>query len=368
MSQHNSVLLAAGGTAGHLFPAFALAEELARRGVAVDLATDMRGDRYGEDFPARTIYQIPSATVRGKSPIALSKTALTLSRGTASAYRLLGKVNPKAVIGFGGYPTVPPLLAACIRKIPTAVHEQNAVLGRANKLLSRRVDHIATTFGQTKFLGHAQQNKIRVTGNPVRAAVVEAAQVPYPPLSDATPFHMVIFGGSQGARFLSDTVPDGLAQLDKTVLRRLKVVQQAREEDVDRVRAQYDAAGIGAEVATFFPNLPQLMAAAHLVVARAGASTVAELAVIGRPAILVPLPGALDNDQLENARQLAESGAAWCIEQKDLNADRIANEVTRLANQPRLLQDAHKAARSMGNQGAVGALADLVQEMVGHTE
>ncbi len=364
MSEEKSVLLAAGGTAGHLFPAFALAEELASRGLIVDLATDMRGDRYGGGFPARRVYQIPSATVRGKSPIALAKTATALARGLAVAYRILGNLKPRAVIGFGGYPTFPPLLAARMRGIPTAVHEQNAVLGRANKMLSSRVDYIATTFAHTKLLDESAERKVRVTGNPVRGAVLQAAQLPFPNLSSDAPFHMVVFGGSQGARFLSDAVPQALASLDQDLLRRLIVVQQARDEDVARVRTAYEAAGINAEVATFFPNLPELIAKAHLVMARAGASTVAELAVIGRPAILVPLPGSLDNDQLENARQLAESGAAWCIEQKDLSADRIAKEVARLANQPNLLQHAQQAARTMGNPEAVGALADLVQEMV----
>lgn len=364
MSEHQSVLLAAGGTAGHLFPAYALAEELGARGLVVDLATDMRGDRYGGGFPARTVYQIPSATVRGKSPIALAKTATALTRGIASAYRILGKVKPSAVIGFGGYPTFPPLMAARMRRIPTAVHEQNAVLGRANKMLAGRVDYVATTFADTKFLEGEAKRKVRVTGNPVRGAVKQAAQIPFPDLSNETPFQIVVFGGSQGARFLSDAVPEALASLTPDLLTRLRVVQQAREEDVERVQAAYKAAGITAEVAPFFGDLPERIAKAHLVMSRAGASTVAELAVIGRPAILVPLPGSLDNDQLENARQLAESGAAWCIEQKDLSPDRIAKQVTGLANQPSTLVAAHEAAKSMGNQDAVGALADLVQEMV----
>ena len=243
MSEEKTVLLAAGGTAGHLFPAFALAEELAARGLTVDLATDMRGDRYGGGFPARKVYQIPSATVRGKSPLALAKTAAALARGVVIAYRILGNVKPRAVVGFGGYPTFPPLLAARMRGIPTAVHEQNAVLGRANKMLSSRVDHIATTFAQTKLLDDSAKRKVRVTGNPVRAAVLQAAQQPYPNLSSDAPFHMVVFGGSQGARFLSDAVPHALASLDRDLSRRLSVVQQAREEDVERVRATYATAG-----------------------------------------------------------------------------------------------------------------------------
>lgn len=364
MSKDKSVMLAAGGTAGHLFPAFALAEELARRGIEVDLATDTRGDRYGQDFPARKMYQIPSATVRGKSPIALAKTAGALASGIAKAYAILGEVRPGAVVGFGGYPTFPPLLAARMRGIPTAIHEQNAVLGRANKMLAGRVTSIATTFASTKFLTECQQDKVRVTGNPVREGVAKAAQTAYPELTGEGPLRLVIFGGSQGARFLSDAVPSALASLEPSLAKRLVVVQQARDEDVTRVREVYGEAGIDAEVASFFSDLPQRIAASHLVIARAGASTVAELAVIGRPAILVPLPGSLDNDQLENAKRLAESGAAWCIEQKDLSINRIAKEVGDFANHPEMLVTAAKAAKSMGNPEAAARLADLVEDML----
>ena len=364
MSEKTSVMLAAGGTAGHLFPAYALAEVLGARGIVVDLATDMRGDRYGGGFPAREIYQIPSATVRGKSPIALAKTATQLARGIVTAHRILGAVKPKAVIGFGGYPTYPPLLAAGMRGIATAVHEQNAVLGRANKMLAGRVDHIATTFRVTKRLDPKAQQKVRVTGNPVRAAVLEAAKTAYPKLSDSTPLSIVVFGGSQGARFLSDAVPEALASLEPSLLQRLQVTQQAREEDVARVTAVYQAAGVQADVTPFFLDLPALIAQSHLVLARAGASTVAELTVIGRPAILVPLPGSLDNDQLENATRLAESGAAWCIEQKDLSTARISAEVARFASEPQLLSDAARCAKEIANPDAVNALADLVEDMM----
>lgn len=364
MTTTPSVLLAAGGTAGHLFPAFALAEELQRRGIIVDLATDLRGDRYGQDFPARDIYKIPSATVRGRSPIELSKTGLTLVRGIVHAHRLIGRVRPRAVIGFGGYPTFPPLIAARMRGIKTAIHEQNAVLGRANKMLARRVDYIATTFADTKLLPPGAEAKVRVTGNPIRAAVAEAAQTPYPDLTTSGPLHIVVFGGSQGARYLSDAVPAAFAQLGPELRARLAVHQQAREEDVDRVIDVYKHAGIRATVASFFADLPGLIANAHLVIARSGASTVAEIAVIGRPAILVPLPGSLDNDQLENARQLAVSGAAWCIEQKNLTVDRISDEISALASQPERLAAAARAAKSVGKPAAAVALAELVSNMV----
>lgn len=364
MTDNYSVMLAAGGTAGHLFPAFALAEELAKRGIIVDLATDLRGNRYGDDFPARTVYKIPSATVRSKSPVALASTAASLARGLVKAYGILGKARPAAVIGFGGYPTAPPLIAAHLRGIPTAIHEQNAVLGRANKMLASRVDHIATTFANTKFLPASATDKVHQTGNPVRSSVLNVADIPYPEISAHAPLRILIFGGSQGARFLSDAVPEALAGLSDSVRQRLVVHQQAREEDVMRVRDVYSAANITATVDTFFADLPELMASAHLVMARAGASTVAELGVIGRPAILVPLPGSLDNDQLENARHLAESGAAWCIEQKDLSPQRLMHEFGRLLAEPGHLAKAAEAAKRAGKPNAAGALADLVEGMI----
>ncbi len=359
-----TLMLAAGGTGGHLFPAYALAEEMGRRGVAVDLVTDMRGDRYGTGFPARAVHQVPSATLAGKDPVAMARTGLLLSRGVMAAYKLLGRVKPAALVGFGGYPTFPPLIAATLRGIPTALHEQNAVLGRANKMLASRVSAIATSFERTKFLDGDLSAKARFTGNPVRDVVRKAAQIPYDPPQPNGPLRLVVFGGSQGARYFSDAVPPALASLPPELRGRLSVIQQCRPEDLERVRAAYAEARIAAELAPFFSNLPELMAYAHLVVARAGASSVAELTVIGRPSILVPLPHALDNDQLQNATRLAESGAAWCIEQKDLDEARLAGEIKGLAEAPGRLFAAAAAARSCGRADAVERLADLVEELM----
>lgn len=358
-------MLAAGGTGGHLFPAFALAQELSRRGIAVDLATDIRVDRYGSDFPARRTYRIPSATLKGRSPGALAGTGWALSRGIVSAYALLGRVRPAAVVGFGGYPSFPPLAAAWMRGIPTALHEQNAVLGRANRLLAGRMTAIATSFEGVKHLDGALAGKVRLTGNPVRDAVVACAERAYPARTADQPLELLVFGGSQGARVFSEIVPPALALLPESLRRRLKVVQQCRDEDIDGVRAAYAAAAIHAEVAPFFRNLPEIMSASHLVIARSGASTVAELAVIGRPAILVPLPHALDNDQLQNARRLGESGAAWCIEQKELGKARLAAEIERLAATPGALEAAAAAAKASGRPDAVSRLADVVEDLMG---
>lgn len=363
MKKSASVMLAAGGTGGHLFPAFALAEEMQRRGIAVDLITDMRGDRYGSGFPARKVYQVPAATLASKSPIAATKTAIALARGTRAAHAILGAVRPSVVIGFGGYPTFPPLMAARLRGIPTVLHEQNAVLGRANRMLAKRVTGIATSFEQTKYLDGELVAKARFTGNPVRQVVIDASAEPYAASRGDAPFHVLVFGGSQGARFFSDVMPPALSMLTAQIKQRLRITQQAREEDIDRVRGSYVDSGIAADVAAFFKDLPVRMATANLVIGRAGASTVAELTVVGRPGLLVPLPHALDNDQLNNARRLAESGGGWCIEQKDLSAERMASEIERLSGAPDTLAAAAEAAKTSGRPDAVARLADFALEI-----
>lgn len=360
-----SIMLAAGGTGGHLFPAQSLAEELGRRGYAVDLITDMRGDRYGTGFPARKVYQVPAATLAGNNPLAAAKTVLTLAKGVRAASKVLAEVHPGVVIGFGGYPSFPPLIAASLKGIPTALHEQNAVLGRANRMLARRVTAIATSFESVKLLEGPSLAKAQFTGNPVRDAVIKWSSAPYQPSHPGEPFRLLVFGGSQGARYFSDTLPPALALLSDAHRRRLSVIQQARPEDQERVQEAYRATSgggspIACEVAPFFKNLPELMAASHLVIARAGASSVAELAVLGRPSILVPLPHALDNDQLANATRLAEAGGAVCIEQKDLTPERLANEIAHLMDRPETLTACAHAARSQGRPDAVQRLADLV--------
>ena len=360
-----SVMLAAGGTGGHLFPAFALAQELGRRSIPVDLVTDMRGDRYGADFPARAVYRVPSATLANRSPLSAATTAWMLARGIAAAYRLLGAVKPGAVLGFGGYPAFPPLVAAGLRGIPTALHEQNAVLGRANRMLARRVTRIATSFEHTKHLAGPALARARLTGNPVRDQVIDWATQSYRPPGYGGPYSLLVFGGSQGARFFADIMPAALVLLPEQIRSALFIVQQCREEDLQRVETAYQQAGIRAHLATFFGNLPEEMAKAHLVVARAGASTVAELTVMGRPSILVPLPHAVDNDQLQNATRLAESGGAWCIEQKDLTPENLAEAIGHLMLSPEALSEAAAAAKGQGRPDAVIHLADMVEELIG---
>lgn len=355
-----SVMLAAGGTGGHLFPAFALAQELARRSIEVDLVTDHRGDRYGSDFPARAVHQVPSATLAGRSPVAVAKTGMTLARGVAAAMRLLGDTKPAAVIGFGGYPTFPPLIAARLKRIPCALHEQNAVLGRANAMLARRVNAIATSFENVKGIDAALQKKVRLTGNPVRDIVIDWSSRPYRAPLAGGPYSLLVFGGSQGARYFSDAVPPALVALPAAMRTQLFVTQQARAEDVERVEAAYRDAGIRANVAPFFTNLPEEMANASLVIGRAGASTIAELTVMGRPSILVPLPHAIDNDQLNNARHLVGVGGAVLHEQKDLTPDILAASIASLFGDPGRLAAMAAATRQQGRPDAVVRLADLV--------
>ncbi len=359
------VVVAAGGTGGHLFPAEALSVALARRGAVIDLATDERATRYGITFPARATHVIPSATLRGRDPISLARTVALLSLGVIKAWLLLGRLRPAAVVGFGGYPSIPTVLAASLRGIPTVIHEQNGVMGRANRFLSSRVKAIATSFPGVLDGSPALATKATHTGNPVRPAVVASSSMPYA-LPDASgPFNLIVFGGSQGARIMADVVPAALALIDATLRSRIRVVQQAREEDFERVRHAYAQAHVTAEVAQFFSDLPARIAGSHLVVSRSGASTVAELAAIGRPAILVPLPHALDQDQRANAGVLENAGGAIRIEQAEFTPKRLATEVSRLVVDPGRLAKMAAAARSTGALDAADQLADLVLKVAG---
>lgn len=354
------VLLAAGGTGGHLFPAEALARALAARGIVVDLATDERATRYGAAFPARQTHIVASDTFRGRDPVSVARTLFRLAAGFVAAWRMLGRVRPAAVVGFGGYPSIPPVLAASLRGIPTVIHEQNGVPGRANRLLARRATAIATGFRDSMAGEPALAAKATHTGNPVRPAVLAAMETPYDPPRADGPLRLVVFGGSQGARVMADVVPPAMEHLDPALRKRVVIVQQARDEDLVRAKELYAQHGVAAEVSPFFADLPARMAAAHLVVARAGASTVAELSVVGRPAILVPLPHALDQDQMANARALADAGGALVMPQDGFTPRRLAEELTAFAAAPGRLAGMAEAARGFGAPDAAERLADLV--------
>jgi UDP-N-acetylglucosamine--N-acetylmuramyl-(pentapeptide) pyrophosphoryl-undecaprenol N-acetylglucosamine transferase len=355
------VLVAAGGTGGHLFPAEALAAVLKQRGIAVHLATDRRAARFGGAFAEDAVHVVASATFYSKSPIAFARTLATLGMGLNQARRLIGRLKPAAVIGFGGYPTIPPLMAAAWRGTPSLIHEANAVMGRANRLLAPRVTAIATTFPDMFGNEPAFAAKATVTGNPVRPTVIAAAATPYPTPRD--PLRLLIFGGSQGARIMADVVPAAIGRLDPALRGRLAIVQQAREEDLSRVGTAYASLSVAAEIAPFFADLPARLAASHLVISRSGASTVAELAAIGRPSILVPLPHALDQDQFANAGILERAGGALRLQQHDFTPQRLADEIAVLAGKPQRLVAMAAAAQSVGRLDAAERLADLVLQV-----
>jgi UDP-N-acetylglucosamine--N-acetylmuramyl-(pentapeptide) pyrophosphoryl-undecaprenol N-acetylglucosamine transferase len=359
------ILLAAGGTGGHLFPAEALGVELIRRGFRVRLATDSRALRYSGLFTRDTIDVVPSATVRSRAPWSLAHTGLMLAAGTAVSLNLMRRLKPAAVVGFGGYPTLPPLLAAKLSGVPGIIHEANAVLGRANRFLASRVSAIATSLPGVLDRDPALADKTNTVGTPMRPAVLAAAAVKYVAPEPAGAFRLLVVGGSQGARVMADSVPGAIERLEPALWHRLVLTQQVREEDMARVRAVYDRLKINAELAPFFSDLPARLASNHLVVSRSGAGTVAELAAIGRPSILVPLPGAIDQDQFANAGVLAKVNGALRIEQADFTPDRLAAEISALAAEPARLAAMAASARGAGRLDAAERLADLVMKVAG---
>jgi UDP-N-acetylglucosamine--N-acetylmuramyl-(pentapeptide) pyrophosphoryl-undecaprenol N-acetylglucosamine transferase len=359
------ILLAAGGTGGHLFPAEALGVELIRRDLRVRLVTDSRALRYGGLFSKDMIEVVPSETVRGRSPWQLARTGVMLAAGTAVAFKLMRRLKPAAVVGFGGYPTVPPLMAARLAGIPGIIHDANAVLGRANRFLSRHVSAIATSLPGVLDRDPALVGKTTAVGTPMRPAVLAAAAAAYQAPQATGPFRLLVVGGSQGARVMSDIVPGAIERLEPALWTRLILTQQVRDEDMTRVRAVYDRLKIHAELAPFFADLPARLASNHLIVSRSGAGTVAELAAIGRPSILVPLPGAIDQDQFANAGVLSHAAAALRIVQPDFTADRLAAEISALAAEPTRLAAMAASARAVGRLDAAERLADLVVKVAG---
>ena len=363
MGSDRAVFVAAGGTGGHLFPAEALSNVLAARGVPVELVTDDRALKYGAAFPARATHCVRAATPTGGSVVSKARAVLQLGVGVLEARSLITKAKPLCVVGFGGYPTVPPVIAATTLKVPTILHEQNAVMGRANRLMARRVTCIATGFAGLPGVDAAVLAKCTHTGNPVRPAVIAAARLPFPDFVDGK-LRLLVTGGSQGARVMSDVVPAAIAALPEDLRARLVVVQQARGEDEARARDAYRSAAVDAEVAAFFADLPARMAAAHLVIGRSGASTVSELAVIGRPSILVPFPFALDQDQAANAEHLLAAGAATIVRQADFSPAWLAGELALALADGEGLTRRAQAAKSAGIPDAATRLADLVMRTV----
>jgi UDP-N-acetylglucosamine--N-acetylmuramyl-(pentapeptide) pyrophosphoryl-undecaprenol N-acetylglucosamine transferase len=343
-----------------MVPAHALAEELLLRGHRVALITDDRGARIPGLFDNVQVHVLPAGRLAG-GPLGWLRAARAIMTGRAMALRLYETFLPSAVIGFGGYPAFPALLAARSDRIPTLVHEQNAVLGRVNRLMAGRVDAIATSYDHVQRLPAKAAAKVHLVGNPVRDEVRALRDQPFPPLTDDGIFRLLVTGGSQGASILSDVVPEGLALLPEHFRRRLQVTQQCRAEDIDQVRARYAALGIPADLATYLPDLPERLAWSHLVIGRAGASTIAELTAAGRPAILVPLPGATDDHQTFNAREMAKAGGARMIAQSRFTPIELAKQMQKLGLEPEAMARAAERAKAVGRPDAARDLADLVE-------
>jgi UDP-N-acetylglucosamine--N-acetylmuramyl-(pentapeptide) pyrophosphoryl-undecaprenol N-acetylglucosamine transferase len=359
------IVLSAGGTGGHLFPAQALAGELVRRGRQVVVMTDRRGRNYESAFPGATIEQVPAGTFAGSLATRLSAPLIIIA-GMLVSFAKLRKIKPAAVVGFGGYPSLPVMTAARLGGYVTAIHEQNAVLGRVNRRLAARVNAVAASLPLSRFMPK-DTSRVVYTGNPVRPEAAKLASSGYEAPTEGGPIRLLVFGGSQGARALSELVPAAIARLPEPLRGRLEITQQCRTEDIERVRASYSAMDIRAELKTFFDDLPARIAAAHLVISRSGASTVCELAVIGRPAILIPFPFATDDHQTANAAVFADAGAAWLVQQRDLSELKLATMLEGiLANSSELARRA-RAAHALGKPDATANLADLV-DRIAHAE
>lgn len=357
-------VLAAGGTGGHLIPAFALATELHQRGHHVALITDERGANIPGKPDFLTAHVLPAGRF-GKNPLGWVAGVRAVMEGRAMALRLFEHFEPSAIVGFGGYPALPALLAATAAKLPSIVHEQNAVLGRVNRLLAGRVNAIATSYEKVDRLSPKHAHKVHLVGNPVRTEVLALREQDFPAFTEESLLRILVTGGSQGASILSQVVPDGLAMLPPALRQRLQVIQQCRAEDLEAVRKRYTEHDIPAELGTYFEDMHERLADAHLFIGRAGASTIAELTAVGRPAILIPLPIATDDHQAANTREMVKAGGARMVRQDAFQPKELAKQIQAMAMNPASLSNAAHCAFNCGRPDAAKDLADLVESMSG---
>jgi UDP-N-acetylglucosamine--N-acetylmuramyl-(pentapeptide) pyrophosphoryl-undecaprenol N-acetylglucosamine transferase len=354
------LIIAAGGTGGHMFPAQALSEVMLRRGWRVTLSTDARGARYAGGFShAVEIRQVASATFARGGVLARLAAPVRILAGIGRATARMWREKPDVVVGFGGYPTIPAMAAAWLTRTPSMIHEQNGILGRVNRLFARRVDTVACGTWPTLLPEGVQGVH---TGNPVRAAVLERAGAPYMPPGD-WPMSLLVFGGSQGARILADTVPEAIGRLPGALRGHLRISQQARPEDFERVTDAYRRLGVRAEVDSFFRDMPRRLSEAQLVVSRAGASSVADIAVVGRPAVLIPYAAATGNHQAANAGALVDADAAVTIPESRLSPETLAQAIDSILTQPARADAMAQAALGAGVPDAADRLAALVEEL-----
>ena len=357
-------VLAAGGTGGHMIPAHALAVELKNRGHGVLLITDDRGARFPGIFENVPVHILPAGRLGG-GPIGWLRALGSVMKGRSEAKRLYREHRPDAVVGFGGYPAFPSLIAASAMKIPTVLHEQNAVMGRVNRMLAGEAEAIGTAYDQIERLKSGFKEKAVLVGNPVRENIARLGELPFPAFDEYAPLKILITGGSQGATVLGQVVPEGLGLLEPSLRRRLQVVHQCRPDDIERVRKQYADLGIPAELMTYIEDMPEKLADAHLIIGRAGASTIAELTAAGRPAILIPFPSATDDHQTANAREMTKAGGARTIQQTGFTPEVLARQIEAMAADPVALNNAAARALSVGRPHAARDLADLVERVAG---
>ncbi|MBM3568853.1 MAG: undecaprenyldiphospho-muramoylpentapeptide beta-N-acetylglucosaminyltransferase, partial [Alphaproteobacteria bacterium] len=363
MSGGNRIVLVAGGTGGHVFPARALAVELLGRGHTLAFITDRRGEAYGESVVKLDTYRLRAGTTTGQGWFGRLRAAVEVASGWWQAHGLMEQLRPLAVVGFGGYPALPAMMAALQKRLPTVIHEQNAVLGRANRFLATRVDAIAVTFAATARIPEICASKVVVTGNPIRPDLMPIRAARYAAPAAGESVNLLVLGGSQGASVFSAVLPEALGRLDAGLKARLSVVAQCRREDLDQARAAYAKAGIKARCAAFFDAVTEELARAHLVVARAGASTVCEIAAAGRPALLVPYSQAVDDHQTANAAILGAVGAADIVRQSEFTSERVATLLAPLLGDGALLAERATKARAVGVPDAAKRLADLVERL-----
>ena len=354
------VILSAGGSGGHIFPAEAVAEVLIDLGMRVILITDSRFANFKTGaLSGVEIKTIKTGTTVGSLPKKFLG-ILSLALGIIQARFLLAKLKPNCVVGFGGYPSFPTIFSASSLAIPTIIHEQNSVLGRANRLLAGKVNVIATSFVGTRLIAKKDHKKIMLIGNPVRASIQEVAKIPYQQIAPDGVINILVTGGSQGASIFSEVVPQAVALLQSDIQSRLHIIQQCRQADVEKTRTLYDNIKVNAEIAAFFTDIPEKLARSHLVIARAGASTIFELAIAGRPAILVPLPTSMDNHQYHNATAFADVGGGWLISQDDFTAQSLAKQLEELINTPDILKKSAENARKLATDNSAEKLANAI--------
>jgi|SoiMethySBSTD1v2_1073268.scaffolds.fasta_scaffold00068_31 UDP-N-acetylglucosamine--N-acetylmuramyl-(pentapeptide) pyrophosphoryl-undecaprenol N-acetylglucosamine transferase len=358
------ILLAAGGTGGHMFPAEALARALLARGLQVDLATDERGGGFGDRLPQVKVHRIASGGVAGKGLVARLRNFARLGLGYMQSRTLLRRLNPAVVVGFGGYPSIPPLAAAQRNNVPTLLHEQNAVMGRANRFLAPRAKRLALSFDQVQFADAVPADRRTVTGNPVRPDISAIADAPYAEPRAGEKVRLFVMGGSLGARVFGKAVPEAVALLHEDLRRRLAIAQQARAEDLAGAEQAYRALDLTVELKPFFEDVPERLRQAHLLVTRAGASTLAELTAAGRPAVMVPLPNSIDDHQMANARSLVSAGGGWLLPESSLSPAALAKILEEALAEPARLARAAAAAKSLGRRDAADRLADLVIDLL----